>query len=303
MAYEIGTATDHADLLTKLRTFLTSNTDLVNAGEAWTEVAHNPVDAANEETYLRGPGLSGTDEIFVNIRRYEDVSEDWYNWEIRGATNYDSGSSYFNQPGLSPQTHFTLIDTSIPYWFIANGRRFIVVAKVSTVYVAMHAGFLLPYATPSEYPYPLMVAGNTNLPRRWSEPTTGINNCFFNPGIEATFVRPVDGAWRSIENIEAGGGDNTSSRAHIAPYYLFRENPTQVDAPIYGFGNLYPLSSLILYDVENAGVVYGEIDGVYHVSGFSAASEDTIAISGTTHLITQSTFHTTQDQYAAFALE
>ena len=43
----------------------------------------------------------------------------------------------------------------MPYWFIANGRRFIVIVRVSSVYQSAYAGFILPYHLPNTF-YPAL---------------------------------------------------------------------------------------------------------------------------------------------------
>lgn len=53
--------------------------------------------------------------------------------------------TYKNYYVRSPTvTYVTLWDSSIPYWLIANGRRFILVAKVSTTYPLLTADLLMP---------------------------------------------------------------------------------------------------------------------------------------------------------------
>jgi hypothetical protein len=83
-------------------------------------------------------------------------------------------------------------------------------------------------------------------------------------------------------------------------------------------GTDYALMPLILHtggaalsipDSQRANV--GELDGVYFISGFGNASENTVTIGGVTYLVVQNCFRTTgpngtttsnTNQYAAFAL-
>jgi hypothetical protein len=52
-----------------------------------------------------------------------------------------------------------LWDASIPYWFVVNGRRVVVVAKLNTQYEIAYLGFVDPYFTPDQWPYPLAIGG------------------------------------------------------------------------------------------------------------------------------------------------
>ncbi len=106
---------------------------------------------SGSEMIWQAPGNGGLDEIIVGAKTFNDVGTDYWNWRLGGFTAYNSGAVFNQQPGYiggagqalaSPV--FTLWDSTIPFWFVANGRRVIVVAKVSTVYVAAYLGFMSP---------------------------------------------------------------------------------------------------------------------------------------------------------------
>ncbi len=159
MAYITGTATDHVDLWDTLLNFLQNNADLVAAGQAWTVEWS---DVADNEYLLKGPGFSGTDEIFVGLKRvdqqfYPDESQIY----ITGATGMLPGATAYHEHvnTIDRRPSIFLSDTTMEYWFVANGRRFIAVVKVSSTYQALYGGWFLPYATPGEYPYPMFIGG------------------------------------------------------------------------------------------------------------------------------------------------
>ena len=68
----------------------------------------------------------------------------------------------------------------------------------------------------------------------------------------------------------------------------------------YSPGNVYPLTAIVLYD---GTALYGEIDGLYHVSGFSNASENIVTIDGVNHLVLQDVATTGIGNYLALRLE
>ena len=216
---ETGTATNYTDLLAKLRTFLTAT---LSAPERWTELRY--VTSGPHELILQGPG-SGTDEIIVGIKTIEDGVGDYQNWKLGGFTGYLGGAPFEAQPGYSGEApgpvHFTLWNSSIPYWFIADGRRVIVVAKISTSYMWCHLGFLNTYASPGQYPYPLLIGGNlawgntappavTSADWRWSyagvehaNPPQNFFNGFSDPsggytGRSQLRLRLASGTWRDL---------------------------------------------------------------------------------------------------------
>lgn len=293
MAVETGTATDYADLFTRLRTFLTTNAELVAAGQNWTELAHKTDGTYLEESYLRGPGLSGTDEIYVQVGRQESLPGDWFNWVLAGGINYEPLNSWGNQAGKSSNVVLTLWNSAIPYWFIANGRRFIVVAKVSTVYVAAYAGLILPYATSTEYPYPIYIGANSPSDVRWSNTSSSTGN-FWDCAEGSAFMRHVDGTWYPVRNTSTTGGLTWPWTGFTRDY---------IDFPITDMSGGHPLMPAIILNTQFGGLVAGEFDGVFHTTGYGTASENIITADGTPYLVVQNVFRTGRQNYAAIKLE
>lgn len=163
MAYITGTAADHTALWNTLLDFLQNNASLVTAGQAWTKVWEA---APSNEVVLKGPGLSGTEEVFVAMKRVDaarvpDESEIYISactGVIATATSY---LGHVNSMSRPPRTF--LSSSPMQYWMVANGRRFVVVIKISTIYQAMYGGFFLPYGSPTQYPYPMFVGGSTGF--------------------------------------------------------------------------------------------------------------------------------------------
>jgi hypothetical protein len=224
-AYTNGTATDYKNLLSLLRTFLTTHTDLVNASpsQAWTEMRW---DASDEyELILKGPGLSGGDEIYVGIQTFSNAGQDYYDWVLQGYTGWIDGVGFQSQPGAIPSWEpcMALSDGSLPYWFVADGRRFIVVTRVSSIYQACYLGFLLPYGLPSQLPYPLVVGGSITGQNGYRYSVTGTSHRHFvDPGAyvssndnEASIfstLRLLHGDWVPIRNWYGTSGEGSQGR-------------------------------------------------------------------------------------------
>jgi hypothetical protein len=114
---------------------------------------------ANRELILKGAGLSGTEEIFVGFRTYQDANADYYNLLAGVFTGYVAGNSFDTQPGArlsGVPAHNNRID----YWLTLNGQRIALAMKVGTpVYESAYVGKCLPYGRPSQYPYPVVCGG------------------------------------------------------------------------------------------------------------------------------------------------
>ena len=317
MAYATGTATGHIDLLDKLITFLTTNAELVAAGQNWETKLYQevPADAGQYEVILRGPGLADDDDIYVGIQTYQSVASDYYNWTLAGYTGYDAELTFTTQPGNYnaygyPRVYLT--NGSIKYWFVANGRRFVVVAKVSTVYQSCYMGLITPYYPNTLLPYPLFIAGcGITAALRWSSteyynlhgilyPTssqTSEANALLYPTASARFY---DGEWVGLQHVYGAPPTNMTYVRGIWPrggYSLFSHNYLRSN-----YDDSYTLFPLIPFSQTPEGKVWGELDGCYAVSGFNNAPENIIRINGYDHLVVQNVHHTTISNYWALKI-
>ena len=302
MSTQTGTATSYLDLLNKLRTFLTTDATLTAAGQNWTELATNSTsyttgqDTVDFETYLKAPGLSGTEAIYINIRAFHNVANDYYNFEMRGAQGYNAANQFIAQPGISPSAYLYLWNQSIPYWFIANGQRVIVIAKVSTVYEIAYLGKFLPYGTPGQYPYPVAIGGcgYSNGDLRFSD-TSYSHLAFFDPN--GLHICDPANAWQTFQNISTGGQVNPSPNNTIWPFvYYTNLRPNWISANLDGTYTVFPLR---LEQSSPSFNILGEFDGVGFVTGNANSSESTINDGTNTWMVVQNVFRTSADYYCA----
>lgn len=296
MAIQTGTSTDWKDLLADLKTFAEAN--------SWiTESYTTDIDDEDPDTwYARGPGPTGTEDVHVNIRTGAITAENKYWWETRGAILYDSGLSFANQPGTNSTGTFTLLwNSSIDYWFYINDRRIIVIAKVSTTYRSLYAGFFLPPATPAEYPYPLYIASDYKDPDIYTLSLSGVR-AFTDPGQQAAYLRKPDGSWAMVANHDVNSGaddffENLATGPGITGFYVFpyfsgntstttkdqirnwKLRPVENEA---GTQFITPLSFQTSHkELGNIGV----IEGAYYINGFGNSAEQTFTYGGDTYRI------------------
>jgi hypothetical protein len=278
---------------------------------------------------LKGPG-GGSDEIFVNLETDYSVSGDWRNWRLYGATGFIAGNvlDFVTQPGTSLPVGLSLWNSSIPYWFIANGRRFMVIAKINTTYHALYAGFILPYATPSQYPYPLMIGGSNAMKpgsgsafdtsQRWSSTDDSCRN-FYDPGgassdmssltsVSTNYLRFPDGSWYPFKNWYTSGGTPEASAGNgrnVWPWGPSSDHSSAYKRIVTAIDGSYVLFPCIMHvDGNNPSPnILGELHGVFAVTGFGNAAENTTTINGVTYLIIPNVFRSQKERWAAIALE
>jgi hypothetical protein len=309
MAYETGTATNHRDLLERFRTFLTKHPALVAVNQQWTELRW-VADATSQELVLRAPGLAGAEEIYCGIRSYQNADSGYYGWEFNGFIGYNPANGFVAQPGA--MTHWlpalSLWNAAMPYWFVASGRRAVIVAKVSTLYEAGHLGLILPYATPGQYPYPLFIGGSMTGQRGRNYSTTGPNHRHFvDPGDDAqnnpntaAMLRGPAGAWLPFQNVAYSSSEYRYDNARVVWPTIYSYLGSIREAP----DGSYVLTPLVLAQWQSGSDhdLFGELDGVYQVSGFNNAAENLIKVNGVDHLVVQNVYRTTVRDYWALRL-
>lgn len=272
---------------------------------------------SGSEMIWQAPGNGGLDEIIVGAKAFFDVPTDYYNWRLGGFTAFNSGLPFNQQAGYlggnaqaSPSPVLTLWNSTIPYWIIANGRRMILVAKISTVYVATYLGFMNSYMAPGSFPYPLIVGGNlafistepvtTDASWRWSYTGPEMRDFAIPYANPLSFVtqsslqlRLATGLWRgfSISSSETQFGQ-------VWPFAYVDQGGSYDWRPNLDGG--YPLVPIVLAD--KTPNVYGELDGVRAPAGFSQSAENTITVNGIPHLVVQNVFRNTKADFFAVKL-
>lgn len=271
MAVEIGTATNHNDLLDKIRIFLTATLPLAQRHSILRNTTElSPVgDAVAEKVLiLSAPGQSGTNTIYHGLKVYKSVVSDYYNFQIDGFTGYVPLNTFEQQPGAINGTGtvglgVTLWNQSIPYWLVGDADGYFCCAKIQSAYVAFGAGFFIKYATFSQYPYPLLVHGNltTATATRYSDVnwTSGFKGNRAN-----CRMRFNDGLWKTPECIPYSSTEN---------FRTTNDNPGVAD----GYYGLHPIE---LSDNVGTGNTYGAFPYIYYISGFNNAVENTTVVAG-----------------------
>lgn len=329
MAYTTGTATDYKDLLAKLVTFLTTT---LPSGERWLCSGDDGrfTQSTEDELIIKGPG-SGTDEIFVGIQTYSGTG--YYNWKMAGFTGYSSGATFANQSGCTQGRwpRMLLSNGTIPYWFVGNGRRFIVVAKIGGIYEACYLGFALPYGLPSQFPYPLVIGGSamaTDVSNEVSSSQESHHRAFIDPAGDTegvcTNVPDYQGDYATLKILHGTSWIKVMNRSsnygryfNVVWPYIHGMNSTgdPTHADYYGkffkkceknIDGSYPVFPTVIILSNPSNNIFGEFQGCFAVpkGGDSLlSSEDTLTIGSDTYVVFQNTFRTGVEEFWALKLE
>lgn len=268
MPHEIGFVDDSAQLahyamLEKIRDFAAAN--------GW-EVLRYDVSIANRELILKGVGYSGEEEIFVGFRTYQNADADYYNLVAAGFTGYVAGNPFDNQPGVmlsGVPAHNQRID----YWLTLNPQRIALAMKVGTpAYESAYVGKFLPYARPSQYPYPLVCSGMLVGPAATRFSDTSTNHSIGYKGNSTRLGMRSNDGWVNAYCYPWSNAALTGTSG---------ASPTQ----LRDTGSVYHLIPVELHD--NSANLWGALDGVFYISGFNNAVENTITLGGVEYVVIQ----------------
>lgn len=285
MPHKIGFVTNsggklaHQNMLQVVKEFAQAN--------GWTVMRFDD-SIARHELILKAPGLSGTEEIYVGLRTYESAAADYFNLTAAGFTGYVPGNTFATQPGVLMRgvpAHNLRID----YWLTLNGQRLVLAMKVGTpVYESLYLGKILPYARPSQFPYPVLVGGMLldEGATRFSETThrCWVKGADWGPVYDCARLRFNDGQWLKTEAYPFG---NT---ALANATYALRDTD-----------GVWPVTPVVLHNATSG--MFGELDGVFHITGFNNAVENTFVLDGQAHVVMQDVWRTGFNDYYAIRMD
>jgi hypothetical protein len=317
-------------------------------------VTYGTAGSGTEREFIaKGTGLGGTDNIYCGVRSYFDSGTGARSWELCGFTGFSVDANgnpntnlWANMPGISvgrfdggtdTGSYVNLSNTANTYWFSINGRRVIGVAKIGSAYISFTFGFLNPYATTGENPYPLYICGSSNVRFVLSSSSSialfGIANPQNqNNTVGAGQMRFTDGAWYSVNNASgtstrtpkntgfvlfpAGGVSNITATG--ADLFFSATQPFDISNLVPQSGTpgtqsntlnrtdgstpVVPLIPCTILTNSPSLAVVGEIDGLFwlDVRG-GIVSEDTITQNNQRYRVFQSANQT--DGWAHFAVK
>jgi hypothetical protein len=195
-------------------------------------------------------------------------------------------------------------------------------------------GFIFPYATPSQYPYPLAIGGSL-IPTeasRGPEWRYSYNNykhsVFTTPATDSIssivdgatlYLRTPEGEWNSFGSRATAYNPDTITGMEIPATYPY--TPTGVAATVWPTGILdvvtalqgrlperecldggYVLQPCILMTRLPSPKVFGELEGVFIISGFNNAAENTTVFNSVNHIIFQNVARSEVHEFWALAL-
>lgn len=281
--------------------------EVTDTGAGYFEVASIPF--GSNET---GQFLIEAESIYINIRSYvvTTVAGNASNWELGAAVSFDIGNSFqeqvgsFNESFSSGRAYVPLIDDTFQYWFVGTGRYFWVRAIIDGNPKVFGGGFYLPYALPSEFPYPIYLCGNADVYSTRYSDTNSQHMNFYSPYVgtsneaQFSYMRHRDGQWLQILGYDA----------HLPPTsttaYFFPINSTNAWGLISNMDDSYTMLPYTLYSGYDGGNIYGDLEGIYWAPEFNITTEDLITVGGVDHIVSRNIWYSdTNRDFCALRLE
>ncbi|MDP8171617.1 hypothetical protein QJU96_10015 [Pasteurella skyensis] len=323
MAYETGVAQNERDLLDKLNTFLTSNENLVEKGQNWTVLFDRTIPANNLQAECRqiawkSTGTGVEQDIYVGAQTMNTIARDIYNISFFGGTFFNQNlvktdnlkAGFVN---CSPAVTLFCDARDFQYHFIANGRHFKIATQITKVTSTAYCGFILPIVPPTEYPYPLVIAGsapefyNDDLIRYSTY--NKYNSSIADARHENCWLMTPEQAWRDFYSIISDGSYSKEQSAQaLYPLRNIDDNNylEYVMSRLDGLG-CYPLIPVEFISKKGSsqGVNrWGAFDGVYWTPGIQRSHGDLVNIkNGTQGIVLNSGFRTETTSYFVFEKE
>lgn len=258
------------------------------------------------EFVWKGPGLDGTQDIYVGVETYGSSISDTFNLGFVGFRAWDDSAPVASQPNGCTPEYLSLVNSSIGFWFVVNGQRFMVVTKAAGIYQTAYCGFGLPYELPSIHEFPMIVgASGDSRTRRYNSTTTNYRHPM-DPGEFGLRAFYPDAQWRNHANrVDQAGTEDSHSSTSNGKVWPAALNSSSA-MPSFVRDNLDASNALLPGVIRHAASpvhMWGEFDGYYWTSGFGTVAEAIIRENGFDHLVVNNIYRTSVQHYAAVRLD
>lgn len=273
--------------------------------------------AAFGQYIWKAPGNDGTSEIYVGVHHFRRADADYFDWELAAFDGFTSALvEFYAQSNFQGDVYLPLLNGSMPYWFVCNGRRVIVVAKVGSQYEVAYLGLIDPYFTPAQVPYPMALGGTlaiTSKPFwdsvswRWSN-STNQHRAFTHsdPNTTATnqALRSFQMRARRPDGVYAGFAATYSdnyNHANLATedfIWPYGGDFSLLDVNLDGSYALFPVQ--LHHRAPNS---LGQLDQVRAVTGQGMTAESTVKVGQVNYLVVQNINRTDRNDWLAVGLD
>lgn len=271
------------------------------------------IDQAASQYVWEAPGNDGAGAFLVGAHAFYRGDVGYYDWELLAFDGFDAAQALYAQAGVHRGPLLALQNASTPYWFVADGRRVAIVAKIAGAqYEVGYLGCLEPYFTPSQLPYPIALGGSLALGASlpvWNDSgflasnSTRQHRAFTHSdagageiaGHATMRMRRLDGTWAPFFASSNDSFTATLTTGWVWPWYGGVSN---VDPCIDGGYALFPV--LLIDAGPNT---WGQLSGVSFITGRSLSAETLVNVGPIAHLAVPNVNRTDPNDFLAMRLD
>lgn len=250
----------------------------------------------------QAPGNDGAQAIFVGA--IQGSSSNFV--QLNGFTGYTAANTFATQPGRPTFNVFpaglALSAGSIDYWFVADGRRVIIIAKPAAgVYQSAYLGLANTFVDPSVYPYPLVI-GATALDNVANTDTSYKNTAFVRSTYEQLMLRSPPGYPIRADGWAAYATDGIGSGGcSIWPHFNGSSSSSMhnVSLNLDGSRQFFP----VLLRCGTDKHLMAQLAGVHCVGGGGLTAQTLLDFGGLAHLVVPNVNRTTAADFFTVALD
>lgn len=319
MAFQTGTAASHTAFYEIFLSFMQANGWTLRRGETGADTGTTSY--KNYWCDVRSTGLSGDDTITGHISLHFNTLLDIYYLRLSGSPSFISSvavSSPEGQPNssllynaasgstIAAAVYVPLHRNAMQYWLAGTKRRLVGAILFNERWENFYLGLITPYAFPSQYPYPFLVAGCN---RTTGDYKTNTNGCAHPAsGVPSGLLWLPGGSWAGYPYTTGEG----SGRLGVGGWpYRNSHLPTTfnsgriIPGNVSGAESFAVLPNIIYSGLGDVSGTFGELDGLAFVSGWGLSAGDTITDSktGKKYLVVQREKSTANDTCAALLME
>ena len=277
------------------------------AGDGFNAIDDQTTNGATGALIFHGQG-SGTEAIYQGIAPFENAGSSIWNWVHRAYSGFSSSASWDSQVNPSPEVFTAFINSDFTYWIIVNERRIIVIATASSTMHSCYMGFIKPFASPLEWPYPNAVFGEEDAATSYQNTGTNFTHSIFNPTAANAHIRMVDGTWRPAAS-------GTVTTANFAAWPKQSNGTPGNSSSIIDNMEVLPSADrqllpvlLISTEVASPGtnvtglMTFGAMDGPKWIIGSGLTPQTIVSVDGVDHLSVNGIFRLTTVDFWAMPL-
>lgn len=323
MAYQTGVAQNERDLLDKLNRFLTTDPTLVGNGQAWTVLLDRTLAASSTQKERRQiawqSSATGIEQsIYISCETVNHITHDIYNLQFFAGSFFtpEQASAASLYPAMTtPSPKVVLFADARPlvYHFIADGRCCKIITRIANVCSVVYLGFILPTVPPTEYPYPLCVAGSAPAEKQYNRDqimlrysnTDVYHSSIADPRAGNCWLFTPDQSWRDFYGRSYENYSTDSAYQYLYPSGIGRfwggRKDFILQASTASAGGHYPLLPIEFISTASSsqGINrWGCYDGVYWIPGVQRAVDDEVILpNGNKGLVCNAGFRITTTDY------